>query len=180
ALPLLDIKTRMGDAEALREAVATSALQASFYIGPNIPRDVLGLALQTLQYRVTAPAAFSQRVLHAGWREIADMPWIGAPQNSHPQALMRDLFARQGLLPNMALESDDVTATLSLVRSGLGLALLREDVAVKAAERGEVIVWPHTRVSALLAFIYPKTAEHDPAIMAALSVLRTVWGLPAR
>jgi DNA-binding transcriptional LysR family regulator len=69
---------------------------------------------------------------------------------------------------------------LSLVRAGLGLALLREDVAVKAAERGELVVWPHTRVAALLCFIYPKAAEHDPAIVATLQVLRTVWGLAAR
>ncbi|MBP9906979.1 MAG: LysR family transcriptional regulator [Rhodoferax sp.] len=180
ALPLLEIKTRMGDAEALREAVTTSALQAAFYIGPHIPRDVLGLALQTLQFRVTAPTSLRDRVLHAGWREIADMPWIGAPHASHAQTLLRDLFARQGLLPNIALESDDASAPLSLVRAGVGLALLREDVAVKAAERGEVIVWPHTRVAALLSFIYPKTAEHDPAIIATLQVLRNVWGLQPR
>ncbi len=179
-LPLLEIKTRMGDAEALREAVATSAMHAAFYIGPNIPRDVLGLALQTLQFRVTAPVAFRDRVLHAGWREIADMPWIGAPHASHAQALLRDLFARQGLLPNIALESDDAAAPLSLVRAGVGLALLREDVAVKAAERGEVIVWPHTRVAAMLSFIYPKSSEHDPAIIATLQVLRGVWGLLPR
>ncbi len=177
ALPLLEIKTRSGDAEALREAVATSTLQAAFYVGPNIPRDVNGVALQTLQYRIVAPSAFSQRVLHAGWREIADMPWIGAPHASHGQTLLRDLFSRQGLLPNIVLESDDVSAPLSLVRAGLGLALLREDVALPAAQRNELVIWPHTRVAAMLSFIYPKTAEHDPAIVAMLSVLRVVWGL---
>lgn len=155
ALPLLEIKTRAGDAEVLREAVATSSLQASFYIGPNIPREVKGLPLQSLQYRIVAPFSFSQRILHAGWREIADMPWIGAPATSHAQTLLRDLFARQGLLPNIVLESDHSSAPQTLVRSGLGLALLREDVAVPMA-------------------------EHDQAIVAALSVLRTVWGLPTR
>jgi DNA-binding transcriptional LysR family regulator len=177
ALPLLEIKTRSGDAEALREAVATSTLGASFYIGPNIPRDVNGLPLQTLHYRIAAPFSFSHQVLHAGWREIADMPWIGAPHASHAQTLLRDLFSRQGLLPNIVLESDDASAPHSLVRAGLGLALLREDVAVPAAERDEVVIWPHTRVAAMLSFIYPKTSEHDPAIVAALSVLRGVWGL---
>jgi len=180
ALPLLEIKTRSGDAENLRDGVATGALQAAFYIGPNIPRDVNGLPLQTLQYRIAAPFAFSQRVLHAGWREISEMPWIGAPHASHAQALLRDLFARQGLLPNIVLESDDAAAPHSLVRAGLGLALLREDVAVPAAERDELVIWPHTRVAALLSFIYPKTAEHDPAIVAALSVLRGIWGLAPR
>ncbi len=180
ALPLLEIKTRTGDAEVLREAVATSTLQASFYIGPNIPREVGGLQLQSLQYRIAAPFSFSQRVLHAGWREIADMPWIGSPATSHAQTLLRDLFARQGLLPNIVLESDHTAAPQSLVRSGLGLALLREDVAAPMAEHNQVVIWPHTRVAAMLSFIYPKAAEHDPAIVAALSVLRAVWGLPGR
>lgn len=180
ALPLLDIKTRSGDAETLREAVGTSTLQAAFYIGPHIPRDVLGLPLQTINYRVVAPVAYRERLLHAGWREIADLPWIGTPHAGHVQTLLRDLFSRQGLLPNQVVESDDASAPYSLVRAGLGLALLREDMAVPAAERAELVIWPHTRVAALLSFIYPKTAEHDPAIVAALSVLRQVWGLPSR
>lgn len=180
ALPLLDIKTRSGDAETLREAVATSTLQTAFYIGPHIPRDVLGLPLQTINYRVVAPVAYRERLLHAGWREIADLPWIGTPHAGHVQTLLRDLFSRQGLLPNQVVESDDASAPYSLVRAGLGLALLREDMAVPAAEREELVIWPHTRVAALLSFIYPKTAEHDPAIVAALSVLRQVWGLPSR
>lgn len=180
ALPLLEIKTRAGDAEVLREAVATATLQAAFYIGPHIPREVSGLPLQSLHYRIAAPFSFSQRILHAGWREIADMPWIGAPATSHAQTLLRDLFARQGLLPNITLESDHTSAPQSLVRSGLGLALLREDIAVPMAAQDQVVIWPHTRVSAMLSFIYPKAAEHDPVIVAALSVLRTVWGLPTR
>ncbi len=180
ALPLLEIKTRAADAEVLREAVAMSSVQASFYIGPNIPREVSGLPLQALQYRIAAPFSYRQRILHAGWREIADMPWIGAPATSHAQTLLRDLFARQGLMPNIVLESDHSSAPQTLVRSGLGLALLREDVAVPMAEHDQVVIWPHTRVAAMLSFIYPKAAEHDPAIVVALSVLRTVWGLSGR
>ena len=180
ALPLLEIKTRSGDAETLREAVATSTLQAAFYIGPHIPRDVLGLPLQTINYRVVAPVSYRDRLLHAGWREIADMPWIGTPHAGHVQTLLRDMFSRQGLLPNQVVESDDASAPFSLVRAGLGLALLREDMAVPAAEREELVIWPHTRVAARLSFIYPRTAEHDPTIVAALSVLRQVWGLPSR
>lgn len=180
ALPLLEIKTRAGDAEVLREAVATSTLQAAFYIGPHIPREVKGLALQSLHYRIAAPFAFTQRILHAGWREIADMPWIGAPATSHAQTLLRDLFARQGLVPHIAVESDHTAAPQTLVRAGLGLALLREDIAGPMVEHQQAVLWPHTRVTAMLSFIHPKAAEHDPTIVAALSVLRTVWGLTAR
>jgi DNA-binding transcriptional LysR family regulator len=176
-LPLLDIKTRHGHAEELRDLVAAEALQGAFYIGPNIPREVLGVPLQTIQYRIAGPFSYRQRLLHAGWREIAGMPWIGAPAQHHAQTLLKDMFARQGLTPNTVLESDEAASPHSLVRSGVGLALLREDVALPAAERDEVVIWPHTRVAALLCFIYPKTAEHDPAVIATLSQLRIIWGV---
>lgn len=176
-LPLLEIKTRQGNSEELRELVATGSLNGSFYIGPNIPRDVLGIPLQTIHYRIVGPFSFSQRLLHAGWREIAEMPWIGSPPQQHGQVLLKDIFARQGLSPKIAVETDDAASPHSLVRAGLGLALLREDIALPASERDEVIVWPHVRVAALLSFIYPKTAEHDPATIATVSQLRTVWGI---
>lgn len=175
-LPLLEIRTRGGAAEELREQVAAGLLQAAFYIGPHIPRETAGLALQTQHYRIAGPAAMRAQLLHAGWRDIAALPWIGAPPQHHLQTLLKDLFARQGLAPRQVIESDE--AALPLVRAGVGLALLREDVALPASEQGEVVVWPHARVGAQLSFIYPRSSEHDPATVAALSVLRGVWGLP--
>lgn len=177
ALPLLDIKTRQGHAQELRELVSTGALQAAFYIGPDIPREVLGIPLQTVHYRIVGPFSYRQQMLHAGWREIAEMPWIGAPPLHHAQTLLKDMFARQGLTPHIAVELDEAASPQSLVRSGVGLALLREDIALASSERDEVVIWPHARVAALLCFIYPKPAEHDPAIIATLSQLRMVWGL---
>jgi DNA-binding transcriptional LysR family regulator len=177
SMPLLDLRTRKGHAQELYELVSSEALQAAFYIGSNIPRDVLGLPLQTVYYRIAAPFAFRQRVLHAGWREMADMPWIAAPRGHHSLALFKDMFARQGLLPQIALEADEVSAVHSLIRAGLGLSLLREEVALPASERDELVIWPHTRVAAVLSFIYPKTMAHDPALTATLSQLRNIWGL---
>ena len=178
-LPLLEIKTRNGPAEELREQVAAGLLQAAFYIGPSIPREVAGLPLQTMHYRIAGPARLRTQLLHAGWRDIAAMPWIGAPAQHHVQTLLRDMFARQGLAPHQVVESDEISLPHSLVRAGVGLSLLREDVALPASERGEVVIWPHARVGALLGFIYPRAAEHDPAIVATLQLLRSVWGLPA-
>jgi DNA-binding transcriptional LysR family regulator len=177
ALPLVEIKTRGGLAEALREQVAAGQLHGAFYIGPHIPRDVAGLPLQTLHYRVVAAAQQREALRHASWRDVADMPWIGAPPQHHLQTLCLDMFARQGLVPRQVIECDEATLPQSLVRAGVGLALLREDAALPAAERGELVVWPHVRLGALLGFIHPAAAEHDPAMVALLSVLRRVWGL---
>ena len=176
-LPLVEVKTRGGLAEALREQVAADQLSGAFYVGPHIPREAAGLQLQTLHFRVVGAAALREPLRHASWRDVADMPWIGAPAQHHVQTLRNDMFARQGLTPRQVVECDEATLPQSLVRAGVGLALVREDVAIPASERGELFVWPHARVGAMLAFIYPRTAEHDPAMVALLSVLRKVWGL---
>ena len=58
-----------------------------------------------------------------------------------------------------------------------GLGLLREDIALGAVEKGEVVLWPHGRIESRLSFIYRLSAEHDPAIVGMLSVLREQWGV---
>ena len=139
-----------------------------------------GLVLQTIHYRIVAPWRDRERVLHAGWRELAAMPWVGASPRHHVQVLLHGLFARQGLAPHQTIESDEVALPFSLARAGVGLALVREELALQGSERQEVVIWPHARVSAQLAFIYSHAAEHDPALVATLSALRGVWGLAGR
>ncbi len=179
-LPLLEIKTRQGAAEDLREQVAAGLLRGAFYIGMHLPDEVGGPLLQTLHYRIVAPWRERERLLHAGWRELAAMPWIGTSPRHHVQVLLNALFARQGLAPHQVIESDELALPFSLARAGVGLALVREDLALQASERQELLIWPSARVSAQLGFIYAHAAEHDPALVATLSELRKVWGLGGR
>ena len=179
ALPLLDIKTRHGWAQELVEQVQAGSLQGTFYIGQHMPRDLGALTLQPLHYRIVAPAAMAGTLLRAGWRDLAALPWIGAPAAHHMHGLLHGLFARQGLLPNLVMESDSAVAPESLVRAGVGLSLLREEVALASAERGELVIWPHVRVAAQLGFVYAPSSQHDPAMVATLQQLRQVWGCSA-
>jgi DNA-binding transcriptional LysR family regulator len=179
ALPLLHIHTRTGHAEELLEAVTAGTLPVAFYIGPGLPHHVPALPLQTLQHRIVAPPALRDAVLHAGWRELADLPWIAPPPGSHTQLLLRDAFSRQGLVPNIVLRADGEAPPLPLVRSGVGLALVREDLALHAAQQDEVVVWPHARLAGLLCFIHARTAAAEPGVIATLSQVRQVWDLPA-
>ncbi|QIL68975.1 LysR family transcriptional regulator [Diaphorobacter sp. HDW4B] len=177
ALPLLEIKTRYGLAQDLCEQVMSGSMQGAFYIAANMPRDLEVLVLQTRHYRIVAPAALRNEVLKAGWRDLSQLPWIATPAQHHTQHLLMALFARQGLAPHQILEADTMAAGESLVRAGLGLTLLREDKAIDLAGKDELVIWPHARVPAQLGFIYGRSTEHDPALVATLSQLRRVWGL---
>ncbi len=111
----------------------------------------------------------------AGWRAVAELPWIAAPARSHVSRLLRLLFAQQGVLPNQVVECDQLPSMLDLVRSGLGMGLVREDLARSAAERNEIAIWPHGRIESSLSFVFKAVVEHDPAIVGLLSVLREHW-----
>lgn len=176
ALPLLEIKTRTSPAETILESVSTGEFAAGFYIGTVQNRDVASTLLRGVRYRVVAPVALAPKLAGCGWGDIAAMPWIGAPDKSHIHKLMVSMFGRQGLTPNLVMETDEFAMPHSLVRAGLGLSLMREDLALIAAEKGEIVIWSHASVETELSFLYPVSAEFEPIIVGMLSVLRDTWG----
>jgi hypothetical protein len=63
----------------------------------------------------------------------------------------------------------------SLVKSGLGLALMREDKALDRQARNQVSLWGDTRLVTTLQFIYLRERENDPLINVLLQLLKDIW-----
>ena len=175
ALPLLQIKTRLVLADDVIDGLANGLFDAGFYIGSIDHPDFGVQRLRTITYCTVGPADYAAQLGGAGWREVAELPWIAAPERAHVSRLLRLLFAQQGVLPNEVVECDQLPSMLDLVRSGLGMGLVREDLALAAAEKGDVAIWPHGRIESNLSFVYRLSREHDPAIVGMLSVLRDHW-----
>ena len=175
SLPLLQFKTRLVLADDVVDGIINDTFDAGFHIGHIDHPDIGTLPLRTIAYLVVGPASYADRLSRAGWKEVAEMPWVAAPERSHVARFLRVLFAQHGTRPNEVVECDQLSAMLDLVRSGLGMGLLREDVALSAVEKGEVVLWPHGRIEGKLSFIYKATVEHDPSIVGMLSVLREHW-----
>ena len=110
-----------------------------------------------------------------GWRVLAALPWVDGHVESHIHPMLRALFEQQGLAPNVALHSEDTSALDTFVRAGSACALLREEVALPGVERGEWIVWGHSRVDAQLFFSSTAERASDPLVVALDSVVRGVW-----
>ena len=85
------------------------------------------------------------------------------------------MFANQGLAPNVVIECDHLAAIEGMVRSGLGLALMREDVATAMASEGEFFIWPHVSLTSKVVFVYRVSEESNPATIGMISVLRKSW-----
>lgn len=175
SLPLLQFRTRLVQADDVIDGILGDSFDAGFHIGSVDHPDLGALPLRTVAYVVAGPASYGARLARAGWKEVADMPWVAAPERSHVARFVRTLFAQHGARPSESVECDQLSAMLDLVRSGLGIGLLREDLALAAIEKGEIVLWPYGRVEGRLSFLYKLNAEHTPSIVGMLSVLREHW-----
>lgn len=175
--PLLELELHQEVTGVAMERVASGELDASFYYGELGSADIAGLPLRDVVYRVAAPAGWSGRLKRAGWSEIADMQWIIPPPISTHHKLAHTLLGKHGVDPAKVVEADQEAVISSLVVSGVGIALMREDQALEKVAAGEVCVWNDIRIVTTLWFIYKREREQDPVIRALLSVQEELWDL---
>lgn len=175
--PLLQVELHQEVTGAAFAQVRDGELDASFYYGEIEHPGVDGLRLRASTYRVAAPAAWKRRVADADWSAIATQPWIITPSISTHHKLVRALFDKHGIEPIKVVEADQESVIANLVVSGVGLSLIREDLALEKEAAGEVCLWRDVRLETTLWFIYLHARKDDPAIRALLGVLRDTWKL---
>lgn len=173
--PLLELEVHHQVSGAAFESVRNGELDASFYFGRLTHPTVASLALHEIAYRVAAPAAWKDKVEGATWGELAALPWILTPPISSHRGLVGELFAEHGEEPTSVVQADHETVMENLIVSGLGLSLLREDLARAREAAGEVIVLKNARLTTMLQFVYLAEREQEPAIAALLFAVREVW-----
>lgn len=176
--PLLQVELHQEITGAAFAKVRDGELDASFYYGDLEHPSVEGLRLRASSYRVAAPAAWKRRVENADWGEIATQPWVITPSISTHHKLVRALFDKHGVEPTRVVEADQESVIANLVVSGVGLSLIREDLALEKETAGQVCLWRDVRLETTLWFIYQRARKHDPALAALLEVLRDTWNLP--
>jgi len=175
--PLLQVELHHEITGAAFAKVHDGELDASFYYGELEHPSVEGLRLRESPYRVAAPAAWRERVVDADWSAIAALPWVITPSISTHHKLVRALFDKHGIEPTKVVEADQESVIANLVVSGVGLSLIREDLALEKETAGEVCLWRDVRLDTTLWFIYLAARKDDPAIRALLGVLRDTWRL---
>jgi DNA-binding transcriptional LysR family regulator len=104
-----------------------------------------------------------------------------APSISTHHVLAARLFAERGSTPTTLIEADNEAVIRSLVASGLGIALVREDLALEGEAAGELVVLPETPLTTTLQFIFANDKREEPEMRALQDVIRDVWrGDPPR
>jgi DNA-binding transcriptional LysR family regulator len=162
------------------EGVRENRFDVCFFYGDRPGQDFNALRLREFVYCVTAPAAWADRIAAADWTEIAALPWILTPAISTHNRLVTRLFEQQGVTPpERGVEADQESVIESLVKSGVGLSLMREELARELAGEGAICIWPKARVRTTLWFVCAAERADDPLINALFALMRDLWHLDA-
>ena len=173
--PLVDIELHHEVSGTAFDKVRDGDLDASFYYGDRVHPDVASVSLRPMIYRIAAPFAWRDEIEGATWETISQMPWIMAPPISTHRALASSLFATRGGAPAKLVEADNEAVLRSLVVAGVGIALMRDDIARDAQAASEVCVWSDVELATSLQFIYPRARGDEPVLAALRSLIDDIW-----
>lgn len=155
--------------------VIEGRIDAGYVIGTPENSRVGAIEVAPVTLRVVAPAALADKIARLDWPGIAELPWISTPAKCSFSRLATRMFSRHGVRPQTVIEADQEHTLCGLVASGMGLTLLREDVAINAQAAGDVVLWkPGVEVSHLY-FVFARDRESSPALQAILSAVHDVW-----
>jgi len=160
------------------EQVRSGELDASFYFGA-LPDDLAGLPLRTMTYRVLVPAALASQT-DEHWSSVAKQPWVVTPERSSHRQLVLQLFAERGSELSPAIEADNESVINNIVESGVGVSLVRDEIARLSVDAGRAMIWPGATIETRLWLVHDAARRADPLIVAILDILGELWHGPGQ
>ena len=79
------------------------------------------------------------------------------------------------LSPASVVEVDQESMIRSLVAAGVGISLMRDDLAHEASEAGEAVIWPQGAARTVLSLVYRSERDASPEIVAFVRAVELVW-----
>lgn len=171
---------RHGMSGSVGRQVRTGELDVGFFLGPQEtnknPAGLEALPLASFAYYVVAPKGWSAQVAGRGWADIAALPWIWTPADSVHHRLLSAKFDALGIAPHAVAEVDQEASMLDLVRSGVGLSLARDSIALRESQASGLVLVKGLSIQAELSFITLASRRDDPLVAAAFAAVQAAFG----
>jgi len=190
AAPKLETQLRHGMSDDALAQVALRELDVGFYLdlpsksGSSAPavKDASGhyakirsRALRRFTYRVAAPTEWAPRVRRKGWKELAGLPWLATPLASAHRRLLHTVFKPLGVEPTYVAMTDQEPSLLHLLKSGVGLGLVRDEIAERERRDGHLVVADKVSIDCEMSFICLEARTEEYAISQALAAIEAAW-----
>jgi DNA-binding transcriptional LysR family regulator len=176
--PAVSTSLRHGVSGEVLDQITHGRLDVGFYLGelPEAEQSRYHCRpLSRLRYRVVAPPALAQKARRLDWTGLAQLPWVGTPPSSVHNRLLSRKFAACGVEQNVVAQVDQESSMLAMARTGVGLSLCRDSIALREAQSGNVVILDHPPIETELIFLCLAARAEDPVVAAALKAIDHVW-----
>ena len=133
--------------------------------------------LTKFKYRVVAPVGWERRTAGLDWTSLAELPWIGTPPASVHHRLLSRLFSRLNVSQNSVAVVDQEPSMIAMVRSGVGLCLCRELIALHEKQVHGLVVADQVEIETSLSFLTLASRANELSIVLVGELIRRIWGL---
>jgi DNA-binding transcriptional LysR family regulator len=172
--PQVSTQLQHGMSGWVLQQVKAGALDVGYYLGTP-GKEFHSQTLTSFTYNVVAPKGWKSRVAGKDWPTLAKLPWIWTPPESAHHRLLTKTFAEFQVTPNKVALVDQEPSMLDLVKSGVGLSLVRESIALREAHAHGLVIADAVSLSTELSFICLAKRKNEPGIAAVFSLLQALW-----
>lgn len=175
--PQIATELRQGMSGSVLAQLRRGELDVGFYLG-DASQPQPELAVRTLTrfcYRVVAPAGWGPQVRGRDWKSLAALPWLATPPESAHHRLLAQVFGPLGLAPRRVALVDQEASMLDLLKSGVGLSLVRDSIAIRESQAHGLVIADRVQLPCELQFVSLAARAAEPVIAGAWAALDRVW-----
>lgn len=172
--PQVSTELKHGMSGWVQQQIRDGQLDVGYYLGPVHPQ-VHAIALCSFNYHVLAPQGWGKRVTGKSWESLSQLPWIWSPPESVHHRLLSDVFGSRQVQPLKVALVDQEASMLDLVKSGIGLSLVRDSIALRESQAHGLVIADSVSVTTQLSFICLASRSSEPAVATAFSLMSNLW-----
>ncbi|RZL98793.1 MAG: LysR family transcriptional regulator [Variovorax sp.] len=186
AAPHAQIELRQAMSGDVIAQIDDGRLDAGFHLDASAPAGAGAYAdrfavrlLTPFTYRVVAPPGWASRVAGQDWHGLASLPWLSTPEQSVHHRLLAGVFgpgSLTGMAPPRVARVDQEASMIDLVKSGIGLSLMRDSIAIRESQAFGLAIADRVGLDCALTFVCLRERRHEPVVAAAWEALASVWG----
>lgn len=172
--PQISTELQHGMSGWVQQRIRHGELDVGYYLGDPLPQ-IHAMPLRSFSYQVLAPAGWEKRVAGKGWSQLAQLPWIWSPPESVHHRLLSAVFTEHDAEPLRVALVDQEASMLDLVKSGVGLSLVRDSIALRESQAHGLVMADSVSLTTQLSFICLASRKTEPAIATAFQLMEGIW-----
>lgn len=172
--PHVSTELKHGMSGWVQQQIRDGLIDVGYYLGTAQPQ-LHSMDLCTFTYHVLAPQGWGRRVKGKAWESLAQLPWIWSPPESVHHRLLSEVFASRRVQPLKVALVDQEASMLDLVKSGIGLSLVRDSIALRESQAYGLVIADSVSVTTQLSFICLASRKNESAIVTAFRLMGNLW-----